>query len=132
LGEIRALRRKLALNIRIQDHFVCRERGRIRSEQDVLHLAAVAEGNWESDERDIRTKSEKRLGETVRVVIHALLIALVIEPSCSTVSTSLGIDEGQRFWSATICSSRNIPMATATIPYRVVAMLSNRSVAAGC
>jgi signal peptidase I len=28
--------------------------------------------NWESDERDIRYKTESGLGETIRVVIHAL------------------------------------------------------------
>ncbi len=41
-------------------------------------MRATAGGNWESDERDIRDKSESGVGETIRVVIHALLIALVI------------------------------------------------------
>ena len=59
-------------------------------------------------------RKEGGIGETIRVVFHALIIALVIR---TFLFQPFNIPSGSMkatLWSAIICSCRNIPMATAT------------------
>src|SRR5947207_3396229 len=61
-----------------QDHLVDAKRAAIRASRRLCHGAEIAKGIGKAMSVTSGTKSESGLGETIRVVIHALLIALVI------------------------------------------------------
>jgi signal peptidase I len=67
-----------------QDHFLDAKASRLSREEQILPPRGVfapgigKAGNWKAMSVTSGTKTESGLGETVRVVIHALLIALVI------------------------------------------------------
>jgi signal peptidase I len=69
---------ELALNIRIRTIILDAKRKAIRVRKMLCHRAAIATGIGKAMSVTSGTKTESGLGETIRVVIHALLIALVI------------------------------------------------------
>jgi hypothetical protein len=69
---------EFAQNIQNQDHSLSRETTDDSREENALLPRAIATGIGKAMSVTSGTKSESGIGETIRVVIHALLIALVI------------------------------------------------------
>ena len=70
---------------------------------------------------------KRRLGETVKIVIQALLLALVVR---TFLFQPFNIPSGsmrRRCWSATICSSRNTPTAISRYSLPVLARICSRA-----